>query len=463
MGFDFNSLEDIDFGIELQPVQKKTEVKTKEENKTLNITSKKKDKPINDKPKTTKDKSKPKYGNADARIKNTIDNLNLIKEELNDKFIERNNEIDMLLLALISASNAFLHGPAGTGKSLLTEELSNRITNSEYFRILMGKTTEPAEVFGSVSINEMKNDIYKVNTKGKLPTAHIAFTDEVFKANSAVLNSLLTIMNEKLFFNDTVEEVPLISMIGASNEYPEEDNLDALYDRFLLRWHVNYIQEASNRMNLFQNFLNSRKLKSKLNTQEVAATTAYTTVELEDLLLVNEKCKEIDIPMKILSSYNMLFMKLEKAGIVISDRRKNEALKIIQASALLNNRNIAISEDLEPLKYVLWNEPKDLETVIKEVNTIANPNLVKYDGFMLSYNTLKQDLEEIENNKDNNSDYQYDRSCKITEANKQLNYVISEIDKILSDIDKNSKDFSKFSKLRDDISAYLKTILNGLF
>lgn len=151
-----------------------------------------------------------------------ISKVSKIIEQLNASYIERENEITMLVVALISSTNAFLHGPAGTGKSQLTEDLSRKISGSNYFRILMGKTTEPSEVFGPVSLLAMKNDTYKVNTENKLPTAQIAFVDEVFKANSAILNSLLTIMNEKLFFNDTVEEVPLISMIGASNEFIED-------------------------------------------------------------------------------------------------------------------------------------------------------------------------------------------------------------------------------------------------
>ena len=469
MGFDFGSLDNIDLGLSMNTAPKKSSESKKSESKngtrTININSNKKQKEEKTEVKVKSDNNlinKLSEKDINTRICNTIINLNIIKDELNAKFIERENEIEMLLLALISSSNAFLHGPAGTGKSLLTEELSNRIINSNYFRILMSKTTEPAEVFGSVSINAMKDDKYKVNTKGKLPTAHIAFTDECFKANSAVLNSLLTIMNEKLFFNDTVEEVPLISLIGASNEFPEESILDALYDRFLLRLTVYYIQDHNNSMNLFANFLESRKRKSKLTNNEVAATSASTVIELEDLLLVNEKCKEVDIPMKVLGAYNMLFIKLEKAGIIISDRRKNEALKVIQASAILNNRTVATAEDLEPLKYVLWNDPKDLQTIIEEVNAIANPNLIKYEGFIKTFNTFKQELQEIEDNKDS-SDYEYDKSCKITEINKQLNYVVSEIDKVLSHMDKSSKDFNKFNSLRNDISKYLQNLLKDLF
>lgn len=393
------------------------------------------------------------------RVRIAVSKMNKIDQELNCFFIERNNEINMLILALVSSTNAFLHGPAGTGKSLLTEELANRIESSNYFRILMGKTTEPAEVFGPVSLNAMKKDSYKVNTTNKLPTSHLAFLDEVFKANSAVLNSLLTIMNEKLFFNDEVEEVPTISVIGASNEYIEDESLVALYDRFLLRWHVDYIQDVTNRMNLFTNFLGSRNNSCKFSSQpEVAATgAAETTIDIQELMLLNEFCKSISVPAKVLKIYNTLYVNLEKKGICVSDRRKNEALKVIQASALLANRDVVEVEDFEPLKYILWNEQKDLQIIVDEINKLANPNQVKYDGFLKSLTTYKAELAEIEERKDT-AEYSFDKSIKITEINKTLQFTINSIDKMLAGMSNGSKDFDKFFALKKDIVDYLEEV-----
>ena len=166
----------------------------------------------------------------------------------------------------------------------------------------MGKTTEPGEVFGPVSINAMKADSYRVNTAGKLPEAHIAFVDEVFKCNSAVLNSMLTVMNEKIFFNEGVQEVPLISMIGASNEYMEEDNLGALYDRFLLRWNVDYIADPNNRISLFNSFLNGRNGSSKFQSAALTTVDTSTRINIQELLVLNEKVKEITVGSKILNA-----------------------------------------------------------------------------------------------------------------------------------------------------------------
>lgn len=121
----------------------------------------------------------------ESRIKQTeiVSKVSDIISQLNSSYVEREDEINMLIIALISSTNAFLHGPAGTGKSQLTEDLSKRIQGSNYFRMLMGKTTEPSEVFGPVSLMAMKNDTYKVNTENKLPSAQIAFVDEVNQAS----------------------------------------------------------------------------------------------------------------------------------------------------------------------------------------------------------------------------------------------------------------------------------------
>lgn len=401
----------------------------------------------------------------DCKEKQTeiISKVSTIIEQLNASYVERENEINMLIIALISSTNAFLHGPAGTGKSQLTEDLSRKISGSNYFRILMGKTTEPSEVFGPISLMAMKNDTYKVNTENKLPTAQIAFVDEVFKANSAILNSLLTIMNEKLFFNDTVEEVPLVSMIGASNEFIEEESLIALYDRFLLRWHVDYIQDPSKRVDLFKSFLDSRKNKSKIKANaEIAATKVEeTTITIDELLFLNELCKEVEIPIKILKAYNKLFISLEKLGIVVSDRRKNEGLKIIQATALLADRDKATSEDFENLKYILWNDINDLPIVMKELSLLSSPEKVKYDGYLKAFNDLKRELEDIENDK-GSRDYHHNKTLKITDINKQLHHVLNEINKMLSTINRNDKSYNKYVRLKIDIEEFFDKLINEM-
>jgi len=178
-------------------------------------------------------------------LERKLDKLNNIIKELKSDFYERDEVVEGSVCALLTSNHMLILGPPGTAKSQLSNELCSRITGTQYFHWLLTKFTTPEEIFGSVSLKGLENDEYRRITTHKFPEAHIAFLDEIFKASSSILNSLLTAVNERIFFNGTSKyEIPLISLFGASNELPaDDDELDALYDRFMLRYAVGYIKE----------------------------------------------------------------------------------------------------------------------------------------------------------------------------------------------------------------------------
>ena len=184
-------------------------------------------------------------------LRNRIDKLISV---LTEGVYEREEAIKISFLSALAGENIFLYGPPGVAKSLISRRLSEVFESDNYFEYLMQKFSTPEEVFGPISISELKKDNYIRQTKGYLPTADFAFLDEIFKANPAILNSLLTIINEKKFKNGTeLQNVPLKVLVSASNETPPPNQgLEALYDRFLVRLDVNPIKSRENFETLLQ-------------------------------------------------------------------------------------------------------------------------------------------------------------------------------------------------------------------
>src|SRR3972149_4619138 len=170
-----------------------------------------------------------------------------IRQELKSRFLEREDLIDGALAALLCGEHVLIIGPPGTAKSMLAHEICNRFTEAKYFHWLLTKFTTPEELFGPVSLKGLESDQYYRITVSKLPEAHVAFLDEVFKSSSSILNTLLTLINERRFFNgDKAMDVPLITLFGATNEVPQAEELRALYDRFLVRFKVGYLSDERN-------------------------------------------------------------------------------------------------------------------------------------------------------------------------------------------------------------------------
>jgi len=260
-----------------------------------------------------------------------IETLARIRDEIEQTFVERGEVIEGALVALLSRSHVLLVGPPGTAKSMLADEICRRVGGAVYFQWLLTKFTTPEEVFGAVSLKGLESDEYRRVTTHKLPEAHVAFLDEVFKANSSILNSILTLVNERLFHNGrTIESVPLISLFGATNELPEEDELSALYDRFLLRFMVGYVKE---------DFRFLRMLEAPPAAQR-------TTLSLAALGELQEAARRLPVPPAVLRHLADVRRELGRKQIVASDRRYHHSLAVLRARALLAGRDAVAEEDL---------------------------------------------------------------------------------------------------------------------
>jgi len=277
-------------------------------------------------------------------MERTLEKLKKIRNDLKTRYFERDEVIEGAFCALLTGSHLLLIGPPGTAKSQLANEICRKIKEARYFQWLLTKFTTPEELFGAVSLRGLENDEYRRVTSGKLPEAHIAFLDEVFKASSSILNTLLTIMNERIFYNGTEKiGIPLISLFGASNELPsEEDELEALYDRFLLRYVVDYIKE------------DFRFLKM-LNTEN--ETTEEGVITREELDTCRAEAAGIKLPSNILKTISRIRKELGKKGITPSDRRYKQSVSLLKARAYLEERSEVSEDDLRFLENILWREP----------------------------------------------------------------------------------------------------------
>lgn len=281
-----------------------------------------------------------------------------IKSYLEGKFYEREKEIEGLLVSILARQHMLLIGPAGTAKSLLSVELARIVQGASYFQWLLTRFSTPEELFGPVSLKELEQGVYKRNTAGKLPEAHIGFVDEVFKANSAILNSLLSLINERIFYNNGHPvQTPLITIVGASNEYPEEgEGLEALFDRFLLRYEVDYIADD-------HNFIGMLK-----GSNSPAQTPSITLDELQNLQFFVDV---VSVPDEVFQNLAEIRRKLKDEGIRPSDRRFKQSLSLIRAKAMLDQRQDVQLKDLMILAHSLWEVPEQKEIVMDVIKEHA--------------------------------------------------------------------------------------------
>lgn len=267
-----------------------------------------------------------------------------IRDELNQAFLERAELIDGALCALLSANHVLIIGPPGTAKSMLAEDICQRIEGANYFQWLLTKFSTPEEIFGAVSLKSLEQDDYRRVTTFKLPEAHIAFLDEIFKANSSILNALLTLINERLYHNGRERvSVPLITLFGASNELPDEEELTALYDRFLLRFVVDYIAEEYRFLKML----------------DAGRPALRTRLSFEELGELREAARAVAVPGAVTRSVADIRRELARQQIIASDRRWRLSIDLLRAHALLNARRLATEDDLMFLEHALWKDPEE--------------------------------------------------------------------------------------------------------
>lgn len=295
---------------------------------------------------------------ANKRFQEGVDSFVALHKVLDNYLVERSMEVRIGLVALVARQHFLMLGPPGVSKTLLGYCIGVA-TGGPYFELLLSRFTEPPQLFGPVSVDQLvKHDNYHHNTDGFLPTARVALIDEVFKASDAILNSMLTMMNERIFHNGRVrEKTPLECLIGCSNEMPESDALGALYDRFLLRHEVSPVSDVG-----------AARL---LTLGELPAIPQI--VHLDE---VQSRAVTCTIPEEVQTAILSIRKAALKAGVPVSDRRLRQSVSVVRASAVLAGRETATFRDLGILGCVFWNTPDQIpaiRTIVKDTISMYEP------------------------------------------------------------------------------------------
>jgi len=291
--------------------------------------------------------------------------IQTLLSNLNHGLVEREQTLKAALLTVLAGENLVLIGPPGTGKSLVARriagslETGNGNDSNDYFEYLLTKFSTPEEIFGPLSITELKADRFRRNTAGYLPTVKIAFLDEIFKASSSILNALLTILNERIYHNGAEpQHVPMQALIAASNELPVgQEELEALYDRFLVRIFVDYVHHDN--------------LPYLLAQSE--AMPQLDKITASDLKTIQDAAEAITIPSDIVRALQDIWIQHKEAFKEdrrerLSDRRLKKIVHLLRVSAATNGRSEVDLSDVLLLKDSLWNHPD---------NTVKVRNLIR--------------------------------------------------------------------------------------
>jgi MoxR-like ATPase len=286
--------------------------------------------------------------------------LSQISKTLEARFLGKEEAIRLMLIATIAGEHAVLIGPPGTAKSALIRTFS-KLLQANYFEYLLTRFTEPNEIFGPVDIAAFREGRYERRIQGMLPEAQIVFLDEVFKSNSAILNSLLTLLNERKFTSGgRVLSCPLLSCFGASNEIPGDESLGAIFDRFILRIRSNNLDAYH-----FQELLQKGVTNEVMGMQDAPVQPLASAQEIAEVhRSFGARMKFSDA---FLTTYKGLVFQLRAEGISVSDRRVVKMLKLFAASAFLDGRVEPDNGDFFILKHI-WNN-EDQATILESLIT----------------------------------------------------------------------------------------------
>lgn len=296
--------------------------------------------------------------NAPVNPSTTSHLLAQLEAELNLRFFERRDAINAVLICLLARQHGFVLGPPGTAKSELLEMVCRSIVGAKYWRILLDRQMGKEESFGQIDQPLfLQTGEWRRDTVDTLADAHVALLDEVGNTGPSVLNAYLTAMNERMFkAGKTWDDIPLLSAFGASN-FVLEDGMEAMWDRFPVRFEVGDIVEDGNFLAL---------LEMAAGQRPQAQVT--TTIPLPQLLnAIHVEVPAIFIPAHVFDAVRQLRSDLAAEQVHASPRRWAQSTRLLKASAFLAGRSEVDEDDLSIFRHVLWDVPEQRAMVERKV------------------------------------------------------------------------------------------------
>lgn len=304
-----------------------------------------------------------------------LERFQRLLRDMNRGIYEKETEISLSLLAALAGESVILLGPPGVAKSMVARQLKTAFRDAHSFEYLMSRFSTPDEIFGPVSIQKLKSsDTYERAVEGYLPTADVVFLDEIWKAGPAIQNTLLTVINEKIFRNGNREmRLPLKLLVAASNELPAKgEGLEALWDRFVIRIESRPIRQEKNFRSMLLEVENLSEVKSEEQSSAAEGEVNSNVITVEEYAEWSENINKIGVKEDVLDVISVVRKSLrtvnvdeaaERRNIYVSDRRWKNIMRLLRTSAFMQDREEVAVCDLLPIYHCLWQEPEERDAI----------------------------------------------------------------------------------------------------
>lgn len=383
-----------------------------------------------------------------------------IRSEIDASMVERSDETNLLILSQIARVNMLLVGVPGVAKSMIVRHFFSHVTDATYFEVLLAKDTPSDQVLGPVSLKALENDKFERIVTGKLPSAHIAFLDEIFKANSTVLNALLSIINERIFHNNGGSmKVPLWSCTGASNELPgtDRDDLRAFRDRFGITKVVEPVKTDDG----FKRILRGQVDRAA----QGGGYTPATTITADEIVALQEAVTKIDVPDDVLNDAASLMRKAEQEKLHISARRFGEGVRLMQGLAVLNDRTAVTSDDLTIFQHVLWTDPEDARKAYQLTLDYAGVVAKKAAQYRTQFDPIKAELAELKPQVPSDGTITQELAGSFAKVQMNLKNLAQRVEKQIDEAKADKRDVRELDALKveiDDARKYVREEVLGM-